>query len=64
MLSTSQAVRLAHEQQGVTSIEYALLASLIGVVCVLMITALGTQTLTLYQVVCNGVAMAIGQPPC
>jgi Flp pilus assembly pilin Flp len=63
-LSTSQAVRLAHEQQGVSSIEYALLASLIAVICVLMITAVGTHTVTLYEVICNGVAVATGQPPC
>ena len=63
-MSTSQVVRLGHEQQGVSSIEYALLASLIAVVCALMITAVGTQTVTLYDVICNGVAAATGQPPC
>jgi pilus assembly protein Flp/PilA len=63
-LSTSQAIRLPHEQQGVTSIEYALLACLIAVSCVLMITAVGTQMETLYGVICNGVAAATGQPPC
>jgi Flp pilus assembly pilin Flp len=63
-LSTSQAIRLAHEQQGVSSVEYALLACLIAVFCVLMISAVGTQTVTLYEVICNGVAVAISQPPC
>ena len=63
-MSTWQAVRLRYEQQGVSSIEYALLASLIAVVCVLMITTVGTQTVTLYEVICNGVAVATGQPPC
>jgi Flp pilus assembly pilin Flp len=63
-LSTSQAYRLSHEQQGVSSVEYALLACLIAVVCVVSITAVGTQTVILYEVLCNGVAAATGQPPC
>lgn len=61
-MSTPQAP--SHEQQGVTSIEYALLAALLAVVCALMITAVGTHTVTLYEVICNGVAVATGQPPC
>jgi Flp pilus assembly pilin Flp len=44
--------------------EYALLGALIAVVCVLTITAVGTETLALYQVVCNGVALAISGQPC
>jgi pilus assembly protein Flp/PilA len=52
------------DEDGVSSIEYALLASLIAVICVAMITAVGTNTLNLYMVVCNGVATATGKPPC
>ena len=61
---TSQAYRLSREQQGVSSVEYALLACLIAVVCVVSITAVGTQTVILYEIICNGVAAATGQPPC
>lgn len=60
----SHAKALSRNQEGVSSIEYALLACLIAVSCVLMITAVGTQTETLYGVICNGVAAATGQPPC
>jgi Flp pilus assembly pilin Flp len=63
-LFTSHVKELCRGQQGVSSVEYALLACLIAVVCVLSITAVGTQTLTLYEVICNGVAVAIGQPNC
>lgn len=56
--------RLSLEEEGVSSIEYALLASLIAVVCVGIITAVGLNTLNLYTVVCNGVAAATGNPPC
>jgi Flp pilus assembly pilin Flp len=52
------------ENEGVSSIEYALLASLIAVFCLLMITGVGTSTLDLYMVVCNGVAAATGAAPC
>jgi Flp pilus assembly pilin Flp len=63
-LFASHAKALSRNQEGVSSVEYALLACLIAVSCVLMITAVGTQTETLYEVICNGVAAATGQPPC
>ena len=44
------------EERGVSSVEYALLASLIAVVCVAIVAAVGLNTLNLYTVVCNGVA--------
>jgi Flp pilus assembly pilin Flp len=52
------------EEEGVSSMEYAFLACLIGVFCVIALTAVGTNTLALYMFVCNGVAVATGTPPC
>lgn len=63
-LFASNAKTLSRDQQGVSSVEYALLACLIAVFCVLTITAVGTQTVTLYEVICNGVALATGQAAC
>jgi pilus assembly protein Flp/PilA len=56
--------KLLLEEDGVSTIEYALLGSLIAVVCVLAVTAVGINTRDLYLAVCNGVAAAIGNPPC
>jgi Flp pilus assembly pilin Flp len=52
------------EERGVSSAEYALLASLIAVVCGAIVAAVGLNTLNFYTVVCNGVAAATGNPPC
>ena len=56
--------RFLQSEQAVSSVEYALLASLVAVVCVGIITAVGLNALNLYTVVCNGVAAATGNPPC
>lgn len=64
-MAMAQAVRLWRRQQGVSSIEYALLGALIAVVCTAVITNLGGVTLNLlFLRVCTGVALAIGNPPC
>lgn len=63
-MCTWQTVQRSNMQQGVTSVEYALLACLIAVVCVVSITAVGTQAVILFEVICNGVALAVGQPTC
>ncbi len=58
-------VHLWREQEGVSSIEYALLGALIAVVCTAVIGNLGGVTLNLlFLRVCNGVALATGNPPC
>ena len=64
MLRTLPTSRLWRDDQGASSVEYALLAALIAVFCVVAISAVGTNTLTLYTVVCTGVATATGNPPC
>lgn len=64
MLPTLPMCRLWLDEQGASSVEYALLASLIAVLCVVATSAVGTSTLGLYTVVCTGVAAATGNPPC
>jgi Flp pilus assembly pilin Flp len=57
-------VKRCRGQSGVSSIEYALLGCLIAVVCVVIVTATGLNTLALYTWVCNEVQGAIGGPGC
>lgn len=64
MLPTLRFSQWWREEKGVSSIEYALLASLIGVTCVAAATAVGSNTMQLFLVVCNTVAAATGNPPC
>jgi Flp pilus assembly pilin Flp len=64
MSATLRFRRLWREETGASSIEYALLASLIAVTCVAVLTALGTNALNLYLLVCSKVAAAAGNPPC
>lgn len=56
--------RFVLDEEGVSSIEYALLCSLIAVFCLLAVKAVGTNTSDLYMAVCNAVAAATDQPPC
>ncbi|HZM35965.1 MAG TPA: Flp family type IVb pilin [Burkholderiales bacterium] len=56
--------RCARDESGVTSIEYALLACLIAVVCVVIVTATGLNTLALYTWICSEVQGVIGGPGC
>lgn len=58
MLSHSLRCFMAGEE-GVTSIEYALIGSLIAVVIVVAVTAVGTSTSTLFGVVASCVSFAI-----
>lgn len=51
-------------EEGVSSIEYALLGALIAVVCAAAVTTLGSATRDLYMAVCNAVAKANNNPPC
>jgi pilus assembly protein Flp/PilA len=62
---TSGIRRLLLEEEGVTSIEYALMGALIAVVCVVTITAVGNDLKGLYTLVCKEVSNAIsGAPAC
>jgi len=52
-------------EKGVTSIEYALIGALIAVVCVVSVTATGSNVNNLWTIVCNEVSTAIsGAPAC
>lgn len=55
--------RLAADETAVTSIEYALVASLIAVVCTATVAAVGDSLGLLYLRVCNEVTTAISHAP-
>lgn len=48
-----------NDQEGVTLIEYALLAVLISTIAVTLITSVGKDVLTLYRNVSNKLAQAV-----
>ena len=57
--------RFSRRESGVTSIEYALLGSLIAVTCALTVAAVGENAETLYTSVCRAVTTAVsGAPNC
>jgi len=57
--------RFLSEEHALTSVEYAMLAVLIGTVCATTVTALGTNVLDLYTTVCKAVSnVAFGSPIC
>jgi pilus assembly protein Flp/PilA len=57
--------RFSRHESGVTSIEYALLGSLIAVACALTVAAVGGNAATLYTSVCRAVTTAVsGAPSC
>ena len=61
----SNARRFLLDEHAVTSIEYALMASLIAMVCLGAVIATGTNLSVLYTNVCNKVTDAIsGAPAC
>lgn len=63
-MSMAQAIRLWRDEEGLSSIEYGLVGALIAVACTAAIATIGLRTLDLYMLVCNGVALAVGNPPC
>jgi pilus assembly protein Flp/PilA len=61
----SKASEFLLDEQAVTSIEYALVAALIAMVCVAAVKTTGTNLSSLYTDVCNKVTEAIsGAPAC
>jgi pilus assembly protein Flp/PilA len=56
----SAATRFFHAEEGVTMIEYGLLAALIAVVCIGAITVVGTQLNVLFTTVSDAVTAAMG----
>lgn len=55
--------RLLHDERGATSMEYALMGSLIAIVCIATLVALGANVDGLYINVCNQVSSAISHAP-
>jgi pilus assembly protein Flp/PilA len=57
--------RLLREQEGVSTLEYALLGALIAVTCVATLSILSGNVKALYTTICNSVSIAIsGAPAC
>ena len=48
--------RFLKDEEGVTMVEYGLLAALIAVVCILAITALGTELNKVFQYIADKLA--------
>lgn len=56
--------RFLQEEEGVTMVEYGLIAALIAIVCILAITGLGTNLNTAFVTICNAIAGAVGGVGC
>jgi len=59
-------MKFLKDEEGVVLIEYGLIAVLIGVFCILVLTALGVQLETLFQSiidVLNPISATPGTPP-
>jgi pilus assembly protein Flp/PilA len=56
---TTLAKRLAHEEDGVTAIEYGLIAGLVIVVLVVTLTGLGTRLKQMYQSITNSLPATV-----
>lgn len=52
------------EEEGVTMIEYGLLAALIAIVSIAAITTLGTNLHTVFTKVCTALTTALGSGTC
>lgn len=56
--------RLLKQEEGVTMVEYGLIAALIAIVCIVAITGLGTNLNTAFVTICNAIAGAVGGAGC
>ena len=56
--------RFLKEEEGVTMVEYGLLAALISIVCIVAITAIGTNLNIAFETICNALAGAVGAGAC
>lgn len=56
--------RLLGDQDGVTAIEYALIAALIAIAIVGGVTLVGTELQAMYERICNAVSGALGGGAC
>lgn len=51
--------RFLKEEEGVTMVEYGLLAALISVVCIIAITGIGVNLNEVYKIICNKLSGAV-----
>lgn len=56
--------RFLKQEEGVTMVEYGLIAALIAIVCIVAITGLGTNLNTAFVTICNAIAGAVGGAGC
>jgi pilus assembly protein Flp/PilA len=56
--------RFLKDEEGVTMVEYGLLAALISIVCIVAITAIGTHLNVAFETICNALAAAVGGAAC
>ena len=56
--------RFVREEEGVTMVEYGLIAALIAIVCIVAITKVGTNLNLVFTEICNKLGNAIGGATC
>jgi pilus assembly protein Flp/PilA len=56
--------RFLKDEEGVTMVEYGLLAALISIVCIIAITAIGTNLNIAFETICNALAGAVNAAAC
>ncbi len=52
--------RFANDEQGVTMVEYGLIAALISIVCLVALGKIGTNLNVVYKAICNALNTALG----
>lgn len=57
-------VRVLGDQDGVTAIEYGLVAALVAIAIVVGVAAFGLELQGLYQRICSAVSVALGRGAC
>lgn len=56
--------RFLRREEGVTMVEYGLIAALIAIVCIVAITGLGTNLNAAFVAICNAIAVPVGGAGC
>ena len=56
--------RFLKDEEGVTMVEYGLLAALISIVVLAAVTAIGTNLNIAFQTICNALGVAVGAGAC
>jgi pilus assembly protein Flp/PilA len=56
--------RFLKDEEGVTMVEYGLLAALISIVVLAAVTSIGTHLNVAFETICNALAAAVGGAAC